>query len=190
MLATTRRLALALAATAALPAAGTLAAEAAAADTSRSTAVARSDKSSFPESKLILLMPEHIGEWKRVKLGNPLTGHDHDIGPAMRAQYARGNQRVDVQVVDVGKAGALAAKAAARAASAATPAAGDRFYTAHGRVVREEHPAGSDVSSASVYFDNGINVHASGRNLDGTALQEVIEGLDLSAAARLERGGS
>lgn len=136
------------------------------------------------------MMPEHIGEWKRVKLGNPLTGHDHDIGPAMQAQYARSNQRVDVQVVDVGKAGVLAAKAAARAALAATPAAGERFYTAHGRVVREEHPAGSDVSSASVYFDNGINVHASGHNLDGTALPEVIEGLDLSAAARLERRGS
>lgn len=165
------------------------AAGASGADTSRSTAVARADKP-FPEPKLQALMPEHIGAWTRVKLGNPLTGSEHDVAPAMQAQYARGDARVDVEVLDVGKAAALAAQAAVRAAAAPTSAAGERFYRAHGHVVREEHAAGADVSSASVFFDNGLNVRASGHHLDGDALRQVIDGLGLGAASGLKRGGS
>ena len=150
--------------------------------------MARADKS-FPETKLQALLPEHIGAWTRVKLGNPLTGSDHDVAPEMRAQYARGDARVDVEVLDVGKAATLAAQAAARAAAAATQPAGERFYRSHGHVVREEHAAGSDVSSASVFFHNGINVRASGRRLEGDALRQVIEGIDLGTAAALKRRG-
>jgi len=147
----------------------------------RRTTVAKA----VPQAKLAAVMPEQIGDWKRVKLGNPLTGSPHDVTPAMQAQYARGNERADVELIDFGKAGAIAFRTVQ--GEAPTPAASgtaDRIVESKGRRVRLTQQDGH--GSASIVFANGYSVRAHGRApVAPSALQAIVEGLDLAAVEAL-----
>lgn len=137
-----------------------------------------------PQARLVAVMPEQIGEWKRVKLGNPLTGSPHDVAPAMQAQYARGNERADVELVDFGKAGAIAFRSAqAETPTPAGPAAADRIVESKGRRVRLAEQDGR--GSASIVFANGYSVRAHGRAVALPDLQAIVGGLDLAAVEAL-----
>ncbi|HEX7437566.1 MAG TPA: hypothetical protein VF308_12720 [Caldimonas sp.] len=135
-------------------------------------------------------MPEHIGEWKRVGLGTPVPSSDYEMDPVMRAQYARGNERADVEVVDLGTAGVTAAKAPMPDASAGpqTESGTAQVYQSKRRLIREEHDRETGIGSVSVNLRNGLNVRISGRGLDGPALKTLIDGVDIAGTEALRRG--
>jgi hypothetical protein len=144
-------------------------------------------KTAFSEQKLVALLPERIGDWTRVRFGNPVPETDHDVMPAMQAQYARGTERADVEMSDLGQAGVLAARQAASAAMGPSGDGKTRTFRAGDRVLRESRDADTGATSVSVVLANGLSVRVSGPRTDGAGLQQVLEGIDLSGAEALRR---
>jgi len=147
-------------------------------------------KAAFSEQKLVALLPERIGEWKRTGYGNPIPETGHDVMPAMEAQYERGTEEADVEMTDLGQAGILAAREAASAPSGerTTDSGRERTYRAGERVFRESRDAQTGATSVSVVLPNGLSIRVSGRRSDGAGLQQVLEGIDLAGAEALRRG--
>ena len=150
---------------------------------------ARGAKGAFSEQQLAALMPERAGAWRRVGLGNPVPGSETDYQPAMRAEYARGDDRAEVELADLGKAGAIAARTVkADPTPRKTDAGQQRVYASKGRLIREELGGNAGPGHASIVFANGFSLRVSGMALDGAALQELIEAIDLAGIEALGRG--
>jgi hypothetical protein len=155
----------------------------------RTTAARSARKAAFSEQKLVALLPERIGDWKRTGYGNPISETGHDVMPAMQAQYERGTEEADVEMSDLGQAGILAARESASAVPGerATDSGRERTYRAGERVFRESRDAQTGTTSVSVVLPNGLSIRVSGRRTDGAGLQQVLEGIDLAGAEALRR---
>ena len=122
-------------------------------------------RGSFDSGQLAALLPATLGEWKLQSLEQPLPDPVPQPQPAVRAEYARGNQTVEVSLQT------------SLPVSTASPA----------RAIRTERREDRQQNVATLPLANGLTIVAVSHQADGAALEQLIRAIDLDRAEKLQR---
>ena len=135
------------------------------------------------------MLPESLGDLKRVSI-EAQSGQAMGIGgSAAKAAYAAGERRVQLSITDLGGMGGLAAMAgwANMTVDRETETRIEKVYKDGGRTVREEYRKDGSHGEYTTILANGVVVEASGDKVDMPALKKVVAAIDLARIEALKR---
>jgi hypothetical protein len=135
------------------------------------------------------MLPESLGDLKRVSI-EAQSGQAMGIGgSAAKAAYAAGERRVQLSITDLGGMGGLAAMAgwANMTVDRETETRIEKVYKDGGRTVREEYRKDGSHGEYTTILANGVVVEVSGDKVDMPALKKVVAAIDLARIEALKR---
>lgn len=144
------------------------------------------------------LLPETLpGGFRRTDISTGSMGAAGFSGATASAIYTRGEASLDVAVVDLGAAGALAGLAGTLGVQATTENANgyQRTTTQDGRMVIERLDRAAKTASYSTIVENRIALSVNGSNISEADVKGVVGAIDinrvseLAKAARARDGG-
>jgi hypothetical protein len=128
-------------------------------------------------------LPAAIAGFQRTELSTTTGGAAGVEGSAAEGKYARGDARLELQVVDIGGAGALLGMAAHLKASKETSTGYERVGKVDGRMTQEKYDRSSRHGEYSVVVGKRFMIHAEG---DGVSMDELKAAVAAVPAAQLE----
>ncbi|MBX3604797.1 MAG: hypothetical protein KF788_05985 [Piscinibacter sp.] len=142
-------------------------------------------------AQLRALVPERVGDWKRVSITTPprRSHGENDGGRSAVARFEHGRQRILLTVSDLGGLSGVAAPAQWSGEPAERPTADgtEKLYRDGDHTVREWRARADARREVTLILANGIVVAAASEQADAAALKAVAEGVDRAKAAALRR---
>jgi hypothetical protein len=143
----------------------------------------------LPPQDLKALLPETLGGLAR-ESSEVQSGQAMGIaGSTAKAQYAAGNQRLSLNIVDLGNLSGLAAMAgwANTTLDRETPEKTEKVYKQGGRTIREEFRKDGSHAEISTMLANGVMVELRGNGVDAANLKAALESLNLGQIEGMKR---
>lgn len=139
----------------------------------------------LPPEELQKTLPASLGAYRRVEIASSGANSGGLGGSQAEARYARGNNNIELEVIDLGGAASLAAMGSAfdLQSNRQTETGYEKSTTVNGRMVNEEWNSATNRGSYGVLVSNRFMVQAEG-NVDGIdSLKQAVNAID---TARLE----
>ena len=134
-----------------------------------------------PNERLMNLVPEQVGEWKRHALRGARPGPDGQVKPAAEAEFRRQDARV---TLSVSEAGALRASPPSTPTERDTGSGTEKFYAQGDAAVRETWRRADGLAEVSLTRADGIVATARGHHVPAEELKALTLGVKASTTAR------
>ena len=143
-------------------------------------------------ARVVALLPERLGDWKRVSLepasaGRTSGGVAARGGPTLSADYERNALAATLSIDTSSSGNASVAQWNGPPVDSATATGREALYKRDGRIYRERFDKASHESSVTCTLGNGLVLVAISGSADLEALRGLVDAVDLKRAAEMRR---
>ena len=143
----------------------------------------------YEMQKIKALMPDNLAGLARESI-EVQSGQAMGVaGSTAKAQYAAGEQRLELTIIDLGNLGGLAAMAgwANTTVDRETPEKIEKVYKQDGRTIHQEFRKDGSRGEVGAMLANGVMIELTGRGMDAASLKAALASLDLSKIESMQR---